>query len=91
MKNRQCEEVGYIDKGFGKHQSNTVYSGGGCHHVCAPHSESSIGYCCSKSQRNRKYQLVSDYSYCLDANYHKGITLEQYLLKHRRQLIIEIT
>lgn len=29
MKNRQCEEVGYIDKGFGKHQSNTVYSGGG--------------------------------------------------------------
>lgn len=27
MKN--CEEVGFIDKGNGKHQSNTVYSGGG--------------------------------------------------------------
>ena len=24
-----CEELGYIEKGTGKHQSNTVYGGGG--------------------------------------------------------------
>lgn len=29
-----------------------------------------------------------DYSYCLDANYFKGTTIEQYVDKHRRQLII---
>lgn len=28
-----------------------------------------------------------DYSYCLDANYYKGTTIEQYVDKHRRQLI----
>lgn len=89
MKNRQCEEVGFIDKGFGKHQSNTVYGGGGYVQHCAPQSESSIGYYSWKSRKNKRYQLVSDYSYCIDANYHKGITFEQYLLKHRRQLIIE--
>lgn len=88
MKN--CEEVGFIDKGNGKHQSNTVYSGGGRALQSAHQSESSIGYCCCKNQKGRKYQLVSDNSYCIDANYHKGITLEQYLLKHRRQLIIEV-
>lgn len=30
-------------------------------------------------------------SYCLDANYHKGTTIEQYLNKHRRQLVKEIS
>lgn len=30
-----------------------------------------------------------DYSYCLDANYYKGTTIEQYVKKHRRQLIFE--
>ena len=32
---------------------------------------------------------VPDYSYCLDANYYKGTTIEQYIDKHRRQLISE--
>lgn len=31
-----------------------------------------------------------DYSYCLDANYYKGTTIEQYVDKHRRQLVPEI-
>ncbi len=31
-----------------------------------------------------------DYSYCLDANYYKGTTVEQYVDKHRRQLVSEI-
>lgn len=31
-----------------------------------------------------------DYSYCLDANYYKGTTIEQYVGKHRRQLVSEI-
>ncbi len=30
-----------------------------------------------------------DYSYCLDANYYKGTTIEQYVEKHRRQLVSE--
>lgn len=28
-----------------------------------------------------------DVSYCIDANYHKGTTIEGYLTKHRRQLV----
>lgn len=28
-------------------------------------------------------------SFCIDANYWKGGTIEQYLQKHRRQLIFE--
>ena len=31
-----------------------------------------------------------DYSYCLDANYYKGTTIEQYVDKHRRQLVSEV-
>lgn len=31
-----------------------------------------------------------DYSNCLDANYYKGTTIEQYVDKHRRQLVSEI-
>lgn len=30
-----------------------------------------------------------DVSYCLDASYYKGTTIEEYLKKHRRQLIFE--
>lgn len=30
-----------------------------------------------------------DYSYCIDANYAKGTTIQQYLDKHRRQLVSE--
>lgn len=30
-----------------------------------------------------------DYSYCIDANYYKGTTPEQYVNKHRRQLVFE--
>lgn len=30
---------------------------------------------------------MPDYSYCLDANYYKGTTIEQYVDKHRRQLV----
>lgn len=30
-----------------------------------------------------------DYSYCLDANYYKGTTIQQYVEKHRRQLVLE--
>ena len=28
-------------------------------------------------------------SYCIDANYYKGTTIEQYLEKKRRQLVME--
>ena len=32
---------------------------------------------------------MPDYSYCLDANYYKGSSPEQYVLKRRRQLVFE--
>lgn len=32
---------------------------------------------------------MPDYSYCLDANYYKGTSPEQYILKCRRQLVFE--
>ena len=38
-----------------------------------------------------KYRLCKPYAYCIDANYYKGTTFEQYLQKKRRQLIIEVS
>lgn len=48
-----------------------------------------------RSISNRKSEGTAvletpDYSYCLDANYYKGTTIEQYVNKHRRQLVSEI-
>lgn len=47
-----------------------------------------------RGMSNRKSEGTSvletpDYSYCLDANYYKGTTIEQYVEKHRRQLVSE--
>lgn len=44
---------------------------------------------------NRKSESTAvletpDYSYCLDANYYKRTTIEQYVDKHRRQLVSEV-
>jgi hypothetical protein len=30
-----------------------------------------------------------DISFCIDANYYKGVGIESYLDKHRRQIVIE--
>ena len=83
MSDSKIEEVGHIEKGNGKHQSNVVYGIGGgiTDRLC----------------RNRHQVLDSDFryglcdkiSYCIDSNYWKGTTFKQYLEKHRRQLIIE--
>ena len=32
---------------------------------------------------------LSDVSYCIDANYHKGTSVEQFLTKKRRQLVVQ--
>lgn len=43
-----------------------------------------------KDERIKKLKLSTpDISYCLDANYYKGTTIEQYEKKHRRQLVFE--
>lgn len=42
-----------------------------------------------KSEGTAVFEMP-DYSYCLDANYYKGTTIEQYVDKHRRQLVSEI-
>lgn len=39
---------------------------------------------------NDRYRLCDRTSYCIDANYAKGATLEHYIEKHRRQLVIEV-
>lgn len=41
---------------------------------------------------NQKRMLLAPpISYCIDANYYKGTTLQQYLSKKRRQLIFEVS
>lgn len=35
-----------------------------------------------------KYQYSDRISYCIDANYWKGTTVEGFIEKHRRQLVI---
>jgi len=52
----------------------------------APTQRSSTG----RSLYNKhNYQIIemAEKSFCIDANYHKGTTVEQYLEKHRRQLV----
>ncbi len=81
-KMNNIEEVGYLEKGTGKHQSNVVYSAGGRSYV-----DSSIRN--KNTSDDIRYDLCDGFAYCIDANYAKGITFEQFLKKHRRQLIIE--
>ena len=38
---------------------------------------------------NKDTLKTPDVSYCLDASYYKGTTVEEYLKKHRRQLVFE--
>lgn len=40
-------------------------------------------------ENQKNFLKTPDYSYCLDASYYKGTTVEQYVNKHRRQLIFE--
>lgn len=77
----EVKELGYIEKGTGKHQSNVVYDAGGgsTNSNCFPRSE----------EPHHDYSLCDRYSYCIDANYFKGTSFEEYLRKHRRQLVIE--
>jgi len=82
---KSVNEIGFIDKGTGKHQSNVVYSasGGGS----GSYSDSIAG---SKDQyHDYRYELCNKTSYCIDANYAKGTSFEEYIKKHRRQLVIE--
>lgn len=37
----------------------------------------------------QKVKELSDVSYCIDANYHKGTSVEQFLTKKRRQLVVQ--
>lgn len=41
------------------------------------------------SGRDQTAAMNKDISYCIDANYWKGTTPQQYIEKHRRQLIFE--
>lgn len=41
------------------------------------------------SGRDANEAINKDISYCIDANYWKGTTPQQYIEKHRRQLIFE--
>lgn len=77
------EEIGFIDKGTGKHQSNVVYMPGDCSNHNSIHRDKNINH-------DYRFGLCNDFAYCIDANYFKGISFEQFLKKHRRQLVIEV-
>ena len=85
MNKNGIKKVGHIEKGTGKHQSNIVYSSGGGVTNCM----CSDGCQVLDSHSRRKYEICDDYAYCIDANYWKGATLQQYFYKHRRQMVIE--
>jgi hypothetical protein len=80
---KEVQEIGYIEKGTGKHQSNVVYGAGGG----ISDSDCKFG---NQNKFDDRYSLCDDFSYCLDANYAKGTTVDGFFQKHRRQLIIEI-
>lgn len=80
---KEIKELGYIEKGTGKHQSNVVYDAGGG--SAYPNRVRR----CEISHHDRRYCLCDTTSYCIDANYAKGASFEEYLRKHRRQLVIE--
>lgn len=63
-------------------QSGFVYSWG----VARP---SSLERTDTQSDTSWKYALCDKICYCIDANYAKGTTLEGFITKHRRQLVIE--
>lgn len=81
---KEIQEIGFIEKGTGKHQSNVVYSTGGLTSDLNCEHRNKIFV------NDTRYIACPNYSYCIDANYWKGTTFEQYLKKRRRQLIIEV-
>ena len=76
------KQIGFIDKGTGKHQSNIVYDVGAGSNTDCINGDQILDH-------DSKFSACSEFSYCIDANYFKGISFEQFLKKHRRQLIIE--
>ena len=65
-------------------QSGYVYHGGG-----GSARQSVPVRTDTQSDTSSKYSLCSRISYCLDANYWKGTTVETFFEKHKRQLVIE--
>ena len=78
----EIEQIGFVDKGTGKHQSNAVYFWGGA----GSHADNRA---VQVRPDDSKFSLCNRYAYCIDANYSKGISFEEFIRKHRRQLVIE--
>lgn len=66
-------------------QAGTVYDSGG---VSRPLSSQDATDTPSDTL-SKSYRHTDKISYCLDANYWKGTTIEYSLTKHKRQLVIE--
>ena len=80
--NPDIQNIGHLEKGTGKHQSNAVFGWGG---ITDPNSE-------SMREDAANYDYCDGIAYCLDSNYWKGGQLnmiESYINKHKRQLVIE--
>lgn len=67
-----------------KSQAGTVYHEGGWHLPSSPERTDT-----QSDTLSRKYALTDRISYCIDANYWKGTTVEHFFAKHIRQLVIE--
>ena len=79
---KKIEKVGQISSD--NSQAGTVYSKGGWLPQSSPdHTATQSG------TSSQKYALTDKISYCIDANYWKGTTLEHFFAKHLRQLVIE--
>lgn len=65
-------------------QAGQVYSEGGWHRPLPPERTDT-----QSDTSSRKYALTDRISYCIDANYWKGTTVEHFFAKHLRQLVIE--
>lgn len=78
------QKVEFIEMGTDKYQTNIA--------------DSTRGACTYLNNGNKnevldndfRFGLCDQYAYCIDANYAKGISFEQFLKKHRRQLVIEV-
>ena len=82
MSNKKIMKCGQVH--MGESESGNVYLGGGAARLSyQEHTGTQSG------TLSYRYAVTQEISYCLDANYWKGTTLETFFKKHKRQLVVE--
>ena len=83
MSNKKILKCGQIHE-CDKSESGNVYLRGGCHQPSYQERTDT-----QSDMLSYRYALTQKISYCLDANYYKGTTIDTFFKKHKRQLVIE--